>query len=325
MDLRTHEDGLARLPERLAPMFGGANPTFLSDSRTLVNALNQRNLTARHSDELSSMTDADLANVVILPVQFKTAPAGKDIEKYLRDSAMLVLPIASFCGSDQGALYFLEKLGHMDVDMCVRGIVEWLDRVSSEETIRMIGAGTDITVEISDEVFVMSPKTSKQIQPGEWASIAQYLEVALISYNATNRPNHHMEGTLAAEGAVVSYHRYAAPHVAAVAHDTWAFLESVRKDNPGEPFVIQVEDSQAVSVTCGGRDVYPEIVAFANKAEHPYVGEFAFASDRKWDIDTVDWSVNSQLNEAVGGLHIGLGNGVNGAHIDFVAPRAAMA
>ena len=35
-----------------------------------------------------------------------------------------------------------------------------------------------------------------------------------------------------------------------------------------------------------------------------------------------DWSVNSQLNEPSGGIHLALGAGDEAAHIDFVSPFA---
>ena len=38
--------------------------------------------------------------------------------------------------------------------------------------------------------------------------------------------------------------------------------------------------------------------------------------------ETTDWSINSQLNEPAGGVHLALGAGETAAHIDFVSPNA---
>jgi hypothetical protein len=36
----------------------------------------------------------------------------------------------------------------------------------------------------------------------------------------------------------------------------------------------------------------------------------------------VDWRFNSQLNEGAGVMHIGFGEGITGAHMDFVIPES---
>jgi hypothetical protein len=38
----------------------------------------------------------------------------------------------------------------------------------------------------------------------------------------------------------------------------------------------------------------------------------------------VDWSVNSQLNEGVGAVHLGFGEGITGAHMDFVIDQVRL-
>lgn len=35
-------------------------------------------------------------------------------------------------------------------------------------------------------------------------------------------------------------------------------------------------------------------------------------------LPLVDWELNSQLNEGAGTLHLGFGEGMTGAHMDFV-------
>lgn len=38
--------------------------------------------------------------------------------------------------------------------------------------------------------------------------------------------------------------------------------------------------------------------------------------------DAIDCRYNTPLNEAAGGMHVGIGSGVNGAHIDLVDTAA---
>jgi hypothetical protein len=53
---------------------------------------------------------------------------------------------------------------------------------------------------------------------------------------------------------------------------------------------------------------------------HEYLTEVGFGSLEP--CAETDWSVNSQLNEPSGGIHLALGAGDEAAHIDFVSPFA---
>ena len=316
---------LSRLSTCLNGAFDGETPTFLCDSQAVVAALKDAGLPAYSFTEMDSLEPSQLEKVVMIPIVFERTPRGSVIEKTFESTAMLVLPIASFCGTARGALYFLEMLSKIDLDRCINGNLEWLDRLETLPSIRMEGDGTDIKVEFDDEIFLMSPKTTQSIQPGEWVSIAQYLEVGLTSHRNGQRPRHTMNGTMVASGFVVASHRYAAAEVFPMQAEAWKYLRNLQGAANGAPIVVEVRDSRPVSITCGGREVLADLMDFTDPNKREYVAEFAFAADPQWDLDTVDWSVNSQLNEAIGGMHLGLGNGVTGAHIDLVAPTAIYA
>ena len=191
-----------------------------------------------------------------------------------------------------------------------------------EQSIRVSGHGTDIAVTLGDEVDLMTPKTTLPIAQGEWVSIAQYLEVGLVSNRNGRPPRHCMDGVLSAEGTVVASHRYRAAGVEQATRSAWSYLQDLRRAHDGAPIVLEVESSRPVSARIAGRDILKQLMEFTDPGKREWVGEFAFAASSEWVQSTIDWSVNSQVNEAIGGMHIGLGLGVSGAHIDFVAPRA---
>ncbi|MEV0325951.1 hypothetical protein AB0H63_05785 [Micromonospora echinospora] len=314
---------LDSLGSSLRPAFSGREPTFVSDSAAVVDVLRQHGLTARHYGELPT-TDPDLLlDVVAIPVDFATTPPGPVIERYFANSAMLVLPVASFCGTERGALYMLGYLANIDLRRCIDGVQFWLGQLETAPRLRLAGGGTDVEVVLGDEVNLMSPKGNVVIQRGEWVSVAQYLEVGLVSSPETQRPHHDMNGTFVAEGFVVAHHRLYADRVKRTAERTWDYLTDLRARNHHAPIVVEIRDSRPVSLTCGTESVLAEVLTFVDPNKKEYVSEFGFAATT-WPTDDVDWTINSQFNEAVGGLHIGLGNGVTGAHIDLVAPKVTL-
>ncbi|MGH1509683.1 hypothetical protein [Ralstonia solanacearum] len=41
-------------------------------------------------------------------------------------------------------------------------------------------------------------------------------------------------------------------------------------------------------------------------------------------LGRVEWGLNSVLNEGATGIHIGVGNGLNGIHFDFISTEARL-
>jgi hypothetical protein len=41
-------------------------------------------------------------------------------------------------------------------------------------------------------------------------------------------------------------------------------------------------------------------------------------------LGRVEWSLNSVLNEGATGIHVGVGNGLNGTHFDFISTEARL-
>ncbi|WP_432898400.1 hypothetical protein ACQP1S_21470 [Micromonospora matsumotoense] len=314
---------LDSLGSNLRPAFSGRLPTFISDSTTLVDNLRQHGLTACRYSELTTTDPSLLRDVVAIPIDFATTPPGPVIERHFGDSAMLVLPVASFCGTERGARYMLTFLNYIDLSRCIDGVQFWLSQLETAPRLRLVGGGTDVEVVLGDEVNLMSPKGNLAIQRGEWVSVAQYLEVGLVSSPNDQRPHHDMNGTFVAEGFVVAHHRLYADQIRQTADRTWSYLTNLRARNGGAPIVVDIRHSRPVSLTCGSESVLDEVLTFVDPNKREFITEFGFAATQ-WAVD-VDWSINSQFNEAVGGLHIGLGNGVTGAHIDLVAPRATLA
>jgi hypothetical protein len=87
------------------------------------------------------------------------------------------------------------------------------------------------------------------------------------------------------------------------------------------PIVIKFEGGLAVSITAGGED-FTEAVNQATNPEyelHPL--ELGIGTNLKL-LPHVEWHYNSQLNEGAGAVHIGFGEGVTGAHMDFIVAES---
>lgn len=63
-----------------------------------------------------------------------------------------------------------------------------------------------------------------------------------------------------------------------------------------------------------------EVREFSNPQLELMLVEMAISNNPGLDAYNLDWRVNSVLNEGARGVHFAVGDGVTGAHIDFICP-----
>jgi hypothetical protein len=84
---------------------------------------------------------------------------------------------------------------------------------------------------------------------------------------------------------------------------------------------LEMRDNVLAGVTAGGKDLTRELLSATNPDHGLQALEFGIGTNLGV-LPEVDWRVNSQLNEGAGVMHIGFGDGITGAHMDFVVAEA---
>ncbi len=83
------------------------------------------------------------------------------------------------------------------------------------------------------------------------------------------------------------------------------------------PLKMTINDSR-LDPSCLG--ALQEVFYWATNADYEWrLAELAFGTN-VGIAQSIDWSYNSQFNEGIGGMHIALGDGRTGFHIDFICP-----
>lgn len=129
-----------------------------------------------------------------------------------------------------------------------------------------------------------------------------------------------VNGTLSCDGIVVAHHLHTHFKSGPIASEAWRLFKDLRL-NGQFPLVIEIENSKLQSiVTNVGSGLAESIFILTDEIMRGNLTEVAFAALPM--SDETDWSLNSQLNEPAGGVHVGIGSGENAAHIDFISPQA---
>jgi hypothetical protein len=315
-----------RLAEALLPVFEGSVPLVLTDSRALLRRLQEEDVSALHFDHLGGLSPEERANVVAIPTT-PTDVANHDTwREYFADSRVLIVAGIAFDPAPEAVTYTLEKIARSSFVDAARRNAELLEAVAASTTM-VVSSGRDATLTcVLDEITMLRPKVEPELEPGEWESVGAYFEVGLVSvpdeFMAGIKPGFDVDGELVADGVSVAVHRHVGDAVRAMADGAWELLRELARG--GEfPLRLTVENSVLRSVrTASGRDIAAELLQFTNAGLGGMLTELSFSSNAAMRPDEIDWSVNSQMNEGAIGVHVAVGEGLTGAHIDFIAVDA---
>ncbi len=315
---------MVNLDIQLKKLFGSTRVVFITDCDETLSLLCRSGYTALSFADIVSDHDKlrGAQNAVVIPSRYANMPGREFFYRAFEGMALLFFPMASFSGDSHSIRYSLNCMAGIDFAEAVANNLRWLIGLERcQSRLNISGAGTDCELVLGDELNFMQFKTEPEIEPGEWVALAHFLEVALVSKVDRIEPAHRLSGVVVADGVAVAQHRYLPELVAPKANRAWEILDGFRK--AGE-FPLKVELDQSVVrevVTKGGMDILPQLLPLVDVNYDNVLVEMAFASAPK-DSFKIDWSVNSLINEAAGGIHIALGTGLRGAHIDFISTPA---
>lgn len=239
----------------------------------------------------------------------------------LRGSATLFIPLLAFSYKERSIGYLIDRLKSLDfLEACERSrqIVEYVQH--TKEQIHVASHGCHLTIELGMNVDIFAPKLTPSISEGESISIIQFLEVGLVPNEELTSFN--VNGTLACEGVSIAHHLHSHFESGLIADKAWTIFDRVRVEG-GFPLVLEVKNSEMISITTkGGVNILDKIEPLTDEMLRGRLTEVAFGSLNP--SNETDWSINSQLNEPAGAVHLALGAGEKAAHIDFVSSRARL-
>lgn len=319
-----HTDTLAeQLSEALAPVFP-QTPTFFSDSPELRDWLKSIGCRTFGFAQAREVPKEHRQNSIIIPTDDEGILPYKDWHALFRDSRVLIVPLVSFDASVDAATYTIEMLAKSKFESAVALNQSWLSLLMDrKEPMAFGGQGCDLTCKLEDDVTILKPKTETWLSPGEWESIGSYCEVGLVpmpeDFRPGFRPGYVVNGTLTVPGVAVAHHKQMHPDLRPLPTRAWELFKEIREQGLF-PLKMELENSRAVHIWAGERDLSGELEEFTNRRLELVVNEMAFSTNEGVIPEHIDWNKNSQLNEGAVGIHVGLGDGVTGAHIDFICP-----
>lgn len=306
--------------DNLRPLAGGGEFTVVTDEPRLVEELARHGLPAvLWTPELRTGPDT---NVVVALCH---RMGSKAIRSQFSDSRVLALPIHSFDDSLAGIMYTVSLVFATDFVDTTRRNNEWIERLRDDPdgALDFVGPGTDLHCTLGENIRV---DTSLQLEigPGEWVSVGNYCEVSLTPSSSTEwHSSFVLDGHVEAVGVLVAEDSRAGQDAEAKARIEAARRLQVEMVERG-PVHLELEAGRLRAATLDGEDRTAEIAEATNPRYDLHATELGIGTNPGIG-PLVDWRFNSQINEGVGMVHLGFGEGITGAHMDFVVDSVTLA
>jgi hypothetical protein len=261
------------------------------------------------------------ANVVLL---LRHTLVSSDLRKQFPRAKVLVVPITSFDPALEAALYTQKLVMHTDYrSACALGRY-WVDNIKNQagplvytDDAEETGDGrerTELTCSFSDDLnaaAVLEPA----IGPGQWISVGSFCELSLTIPASHDRPHQFsLDGTAVASGVLVARDR----HCSDVGNTRIRAADKLRSELvAAAPISLRLDGGVLTEVRAAGQDFTDAVREVTNPEYGLQALELGIGTNQGV-LPEVKWQINSQLNEGAGPVHLGFGEGITGAHMDFI-------
>ncbi|HTT52205.1 MAG TPA: hypothetical protein VMH35_12460 [Streptosporangiaceae bacterium] len=273
------------------------------------------------------------ANVVLL---LRNSQVNSGLRKALARARVLVIPISSFDPELEAALYTQRLVTITDYQAaCAQGRY-WVDNLTNQAGPLVFSAPeadhteradhsccccatprTDLTCSFSEDLTAAA-WLEPVLEPGQWVSVGSLCEVSLRNDPHEQPRQFSLDGTAVASGVLVARDRHCTPAGDARVR---AAVELRRALVAAAPITLRVDGGVFTEVRAGGEDFTDAVRGVANPDHGLQVIELGLGTNYNV-LPEVRWQVNSQLNEGAGPVHLGIGDGVTGPHMDFIVREA---
>jgi hypothetical protein len=267
--------------------------------------------------DVDTWRDRTINTAVLLctdPVAFTTST----LDEPLAAVPLLHVPLHAFDPKPRIAVYTMERLRQTSFARAVARNRSWVRRLERELELRFTGTRTrqiDLSCIPADNLNVATAATL-ELPEGVAMPVGPYFEVEMERDAGGGRP-FTVNGTLHVDGLVYAV----GEEFRGDAASARALADGILQAAQPHGLRIEIRDNVLVSCrTAEGGSLLPHLAEAAGG--DLALSEFAIGTNR---LAHPDFSVNAQVNEGAGGIHVGIGGGPDAVHIDFVALAARRA
>ena len=251
-------------------------------------------------------------NSIVFSFTDNAAKRTFELAKLANKKRCIFCPIHVFEASTKNALYTLSQLIKSDIGQCLIEQRKTLELVNCKTPLKLVSPRSKSTVTISNNATPYAILEEDLL--GDFVhSVAEFFEVHFAHMKPQDPCPFSVEGELRVSGILtVLRKKEGMPPLIADS------LNTLIREVASKQAVLQVNANKVISFKVGNQE-FLELIQRAAGPRGAYLTEFAIGVNRAI-TPLIDFSINSQMNEGVSGVHVALGDGTTGYHIDFLCP-----
>ena len=243
------------------------------------------------------------------------------LRRALSLAAVLVVPISSFDSGLDAALYTQQLVFLTDYAAACERNKGWVESITNEPGVLVFASEeaadgpprTHLTCRLGDDLRA-DTCLHPQVEAGDWISIGSYCEFALVATSIDVSRSFDVDGVVQVAGVLAAEDARATRGGAARCREGKRLRDAMAASGP---ISLAMAHGQVESVRAGAEDFTEALLAVTSPEYGRSLLELGMGTNHGI-LPWVEWSVNSQLNEGAGPLHLGFGDGITGAHVDFL-------
>ncbi|WP_323166922.1 hypothetical protein [Pseudomonas atacamensis] len=265
----------------------------------------------------------DTANISLL----KEFPANCIVFSFTNEAAKKTFEIAKkplrnkiiFCATQvfepsvRAAIYSLDLLLRSDFTQSLSAQRAVLNMLNSNQTFCLSGNESDATVSIPSwaQPYAL---LSEDVTENFVQSVAEFFEVHYAHMNPLEPCPFELSGTLKISG-ILTVLRKPNPQLPEGLRTSLKWLSDRIAEEGAR---LTVRENNLTSLIVNNTEQI-KLLDFAAGTRGLKLTEFAIGVNESIS-SVIDYGVNSQLNEGISGVHLAIGDGSSGYHIDFLSP-----
>lgn len=294
---------------RIHTLFGEEEFWIVADSQEFLDECSHQGLNTAHIHELSTLP----RNSIIFSFSNNAAKLTLEIAKATPVKKSVFCAAQVFDPSLSSANYSLHLLLNSNFRRALERQRFFLNMLNSHDSFFLSGEDTfgKITLNRQAEPYAL---IKEDISENFIHSAAEFFEVHYAHMNIQERCPFCFNGKLKISG-VLTVLRKANPQLP---NDIRARLELLSDSVARAGGLLTVVENKITSLQVDNAE-HIETLKSAAGVRGLGLTEFAIGVNEEI-ADFIDYKVNSQMNEGINGVHLAIGDGSSGFHIDFLSP-----
>ncbi|MBV4472843.1 M29 family metallopeptidase [Pseudomonas botevensis] len=301
-------------PSRMiSTLFGDEEPSIIADSDSF---LQECKLWGFKTANISELMELPKSSIVF---SFSNAAAKRtfEIAKNTKTKKSIFCATQVFEPTLPTALYSLRLLLNSDFDRSLRTQRSVLNMLNSNHDFSLYGNEADATVSILPHAQPYA-LLSEDISESFVQSVAEFFEVHYAHMNAQEPCPFSFTGTLKVAGILTVLRK----HNSILPEGLRASLKWLSDRISIEGAFLSISDNTITSLKLNNEEQI-KLLDLAAGSRGLKLTEFAIGVNEEIS-SSIDYRVNSQMNEGISGVHLAIGDGSSGFHIDFLSPSVSV-